>query len=128
MAVTQPTLDGNALPWPQQDGGYQVRYEYRGGASVMADGSMLYDLVASGAKRVITLTWVHLDEDDRNTVMTELAALGTASLPLANPEGDTVTVTLDENMTLPTWATVGVPDGSGGQNLRFSGSVTLREV
>lgn len=22
MAVTQPTLGGSALPWPQQDGGY----------------------------------------------------------------------------------------------------------
>lgn len=128
MAVTQATLGGSAFPWPQRDGGYQVRYEYRGGVAVMADGSLNFDLVASGSKRVITLTWVHLTETDRNTVMTRLSSLGTSSATLVSPENDSITVTLDDNMTLPTWATIGVSDGSGGQDLRYSGSVTLREV
>jgi len=53
---------------------------------------------------------------------------------LETPEGDEITVTLDENMTLPTWETVGVSNGASaspaGNNidLRYSGSVTLREV
>jgi len=133
MALTQPTLGGSSLPWPQQDGGYRVRYEYRGGANVMADGSVLYDLVATGSKRVITLTWVHLNETDRNTVMTRLSSLGTSSATLKTPEWessptDDITVTLDENMTLPDWTAISVPDGSGDTELRYSGSVTLREV
>lgn len=128
MAVTQPTLGGSALPWPQQDGGYRVRYEYRGGSSVMADGSVLFDLVATGSKRIVTLTWINISETDRDTVMTRLAALGTSSAALVSPENDSITVTLDENMTLPDWTAIGVPDGSGGLNLRYTGSVTLREV
>jgi len=128
MAVTQPTLGGSALPWPQQDGGYRVRYEYRGGASVMANGAVNYDLVASGMKRVVSLTWINLSATDRDTVQTRLTSLGTSSATLVTPENASITVTLDENMTLPDWNSVGVPDGSGGQNLRYSGSVTLREV
>lgn len=128
MAVTQPTLGGSALPWPQHDGGYQVRYEYRGGVMQMANGALNFDLVATGSKRVITLTWIHLSATDRDTVMTRLSSLGTSSATLVTPENASITVTLDENMTLPTWNTIGVPDGSGGQNLRYTGSVTLREV
>ena len=126
MAITQPTLGGSALPWPQNENGYQVRYEYRGGVSVMADGSLSFDLVATGSKRVITLTWVNISETDRDTVMTRLAALGTSSATLVTPEGTPgITVTLDDGMTLPTWSTVGA---KGNSVMLYSGSVTLREV
>ena len=90
MAITQPTLGGSALPWPQNENGYQVRYEYRGGVSVMADGSLSFDLVATGLKRVITLTWINISETDRDTVMTRLAALGTSSDTLVTPENDSI--------------------------------------
>ena len=125
MAITQPTLGGSALPWPQNENGYQVRYEYRGGVSVMADGSLSFDLVATGLKRVITLTWINISETDRDTVMTRLAALGTSSDTLVTPENDSITVTLDDGMTLPTWSTVGA---KGNSVMLYSGSVTLREV
>lgn len=130
MAVVQPSLGGatNYFPWPQQDGGYRVRYEYRGGTSVMANGSVLFDLVASGSKRVITLTWVNINSTDRDLVMTRLSSLGMSSATLVTPENASITVTLDENMTLPDWVALGVPDGAGAQVLRYSGSVTLREV
>ena len=125
MAITQPTLGGSALPWPQNENGYQVRYEYRGGVSVMADGSLSFDLVATGSKRVITLTWINISETNRDTVMTRLAALGTSSATLVTPENDSITVTLDDGMTLPTWSTVGA---KGNSVMLYSGSVTLREV
>lgn len=128
MAVTQPTLGGSSLPWPQHDGGYQVRYEYRGGGAKMINGNLNFDLVATGSKRVITLTWVHLTEAERDTVMTRLSSLGTSSATLKTPEwasvADDIIVTLDDNMTLPTWTAVLV----AGASLRYSGSVTLREV
>lgn len=124
MAVTQPTLGGSALPWPQHDGGYQVRYEYRGGVAKMINGNLNFDLVATGSKRVITLTWLHLTSTDRDTVMTRLSSLGTSSATLVTPENASITVTLDENMTLPTWTAILV----AGASLRYSGSVTLREV
>jgi len=94
----------------------------------MANGAVNYDLVASGMKRVVSLTWINLSATDRDTVQTRLTSLGTSSATLVTPENASITVTLDENMTLPDWNSVGVPDGSGGQNLRYSGSVTLREV
>ena len=125
MAITQPTLGGSALPWPQNENGYQVRYEYRGGVSVMADGSLSFDLVATGSKRVITLTWINISETNRDTVMTRLAALGTSSATLVTPENDSITVTLDDGMTLPTWSAVGA---KGNSVMLYSGSVTLREV
>ena len=127
MAITQPSLGGptNYFPWPQNENGYQIRYEYRGGVAVMADGSVSFDLVATGAKRVITFTWVNISETDRDTVMTRLSSLGTSSATLVSPENDSITVTLDDGMTLPTWSTVGA---KGGTVLLYSGSVTLREV
>lgn len=125
MAITQPTLGGSALPWPQNENGYDLRWEYRGGVSTMANGGLAFDLVATGAKRVVTLTWINISETDRDTVMTRLSSLGTGSATLKTPENDSFTVTLDENMTLPRWTAVGA---KGGTVMLYTGSVTLREV
>lgn len=127
MAITQPTLGGatNYLPWPQQENGFQIDWEYRGGVNVMANASLSFDLVATGMKRVITLQWINISETDRDLVMTRLTALGTSSATLVTPENDSITVTLDENMTLPRWASVGA---KGNTVMLYSGSVTLREV
>lgn len=125
MAITQPTLGGSALPWPQQENGYQLRWEYRGGVNVMADASLSFDLVATGMKRVITLQWINISETNRDTVMTRLTALGTSSATLVTPENDSITVTLDENMTLPRWTAIGA---KGNTVMLYTGSVTLREV
>lgn len=125
MAITQPTLGGSALPWPQHEGGYELEYEYRGGAHTMADGSVTYDLVASGMKRVITLTWINISQTDRDTVMTRLTSLGLGSATLVPPEGGSITVTLDENMSLPRWTSIGA---RGNTVLLYTGSVRLREV
>lgn len=125
MALTTVTLGGTTLPGLYYDGGYTERKAYRGAAAVMVDGSINVDLVATGAKRNPQLTWTNIDEDDKDTVDTALAAVVTNGYAeLVTPNNETFNVTLDENLTLPTWTSI----LAAGGILLWSGSVTLREV
>lgn len=125
MALTTVTLGGTTLPALYYSSGYVERKAYRGATSIMADGSVSIDLVATGAKRNPQLTWTNIVEADKDTIDTALAAIVTnGSAELYTPNGENFNVTLDENMTLPTWTSI----LAAGGILLWSGSVTLREV
>lgn len=133
--ATQPTLGGSPLgilhnlpttkgTFPSADGGYTIKKEYRGGSYEMANGSMTVDLVQSGLKRVVTFAWQHISETARDNIDSALASMGTGSATLVIPEGDSFNVTLNLDLTLPTWISTPGADG----NMYYSGSVVLREV
>ena len=121
MATTQPTLGGSALPYPST---YSDSPAYRGGVRIMADGSVSFDLVTSGYKRVFTLGWVNISTTDRDTVDSRVSSLGTSSAAFVSPENDSYTVTRDDAMTPIEWTYI--LDGTG--SLRCTGTLILREV
>lgn len=119
MALTQPTLDGNALPWPS---GYEERRGFRRAATEMADGRLHFDLVDDDAKRGWKLSWVGLDDSERTAVETAFDALRSSSVAFVDIAGDSYTVTAEGADEL-TWAYRLTAAGA-----RYSASMTLREV
>ena len=136
MANVRAQLNSTDLPWPQQDGGYQIEYEYRGEVVEMADGSHNIDLVASGLKRVVTLTWVNISQTDKNTIQTILGTVGTSSTTLKTVENESFSVTLPTIKPVIRWTSIGTPNGSAYNagspaahiSQVYSGSLVLREV
>lgn len=121
MAFGTLTLAGQSLAAPQS---YKSTRTYRGGTSVMADGSLVTDLVSTTVKRIWVIGWELLTDAQRTTLETAFDALKDATGTFVDKDGTSYTVTLDE----------GAPEleceavKAAGNNQRWRASITLRQV
>lgn len=118
--MSAPQLGGTTLADPSAQ---PLIREYRGGGRVMANGTVNFDLVASGVKRRWELTWTNISSAARDTINTALDSLGASTATFIDAEGNTYTVSRDESLTPVSWVPVPVVGG-----FVWSASVTLREV
>jgi hypothetical protein len=90
MSIGAVALNSKALPVPA---GYQVRVEYLGAPTKLADGSIRRDLVNSTGVRRYTLVWNALTEDDKDDIEDAYddAVAGDVALTLPDSTSDTVT-------------------------------------
>lgn len=108
--ATQPVLGGTTLPWPDNDG-YQENTGYRGAGRIMADGSVVFDVVNTSLKRRFTLTWSTLTASEKATVETAFATVRDSSASFTAPTGTVYTVTRDDqtgDLDMPAKAVNGV--------------------
>lgn len=122
MALTTPTLASNTLAMP---GGYSVTVGYRGGRQLMADGSIVTDLVNANAKRVWVLSWPALTDAQRTTLETAFAAIKDTSGTYVDINGSSYTVTLAEGQPELEFT---AQHYANGASVRWETSLTLREV
>ena len=112
------------LPHPAARDGYSVETQYLGGVRRMANGAVAVDLVQTGAKRKVSLTWNVLTAAERVTVMNAFAALKTDACEFRSPENETFNVTRDpDNPKLHFDATV-----AANGALRWRGTLYLVEA
>jgi hypothetical protein len=122
MAYSAPTLASNTLAHPTS---YTVRRGYRGGQSIMADGSLSTDLVSATAKRTWDLGWDALTDAQRTTLQTAFDAIENTSGTYVDIDGTSYTVTLDEGDIGLEFEAVKV---AGSGNMRWRTSLQLRQV
>lgn len=119
MAYTQPVLGSYTLP---HISGYEETRGFRGAMVEMADSTVHFDNVVSGAKRTFVLSWTMLTDTEKGTIESAYDALATATKTLTIPSGGgttTVSRTKTELKFIPLKATDG---------LLWSTSMELREV
>jgi hypothetical protein len=121
MAFSAPTLAGSTLAAPQR---YNISRTYRGGTSVMADGSLSTDLVSTTAKRVWELGWDWLTDAQRTTLEAAFDAIKDASGTFVDVSGTSYTVTLDEGAPELNFEAVKIL----GNNQRWRATLKLRQV
>ena len=95
MAITQPVLASNTLAYPDAEEGHVKTLQYRGGVSIMADGTQVTDLVQTGAKVLVKLKWSTLTATELSTLLTAVAAVKATSGAYTDLDGVAYTVTLD---------------------------------
>jgi hypothetical protein len=121
MAVSAPTLGGQSLQTPTK---YRQYAGYRGGTSIMADGSMTTDLVSTSEKLRWELGWDWLTAAQVTTLRTAVGVVKNASGTYVDLDGTSYTVTLDENFLELEVEMKKV----AGNNQRFATSIKLRQV
>jgi len=132
---TNPRLVVNGTTYnlpPVKAEGYSVTGQVRGGVREMSDGATVIDIVATGKKRRFKLSWIMLTNAEYATLENAWYALqsgnGTFRAPTYYYNTQEYVVTLDKSSTDLQSESRGVPDGSGGVDLRWSASLNLREV
>ena len=118
--ATQPVLAGYTLPWPK---GYRTQVGYRGGGQEMANGTVVFDLVTTAAKRVIKLEWPLLTDAQRTTVENAFAAIKASTGAFTSMEGTAMTVSRDPSQNSIEFEAVPTANG-----VRWRASLSLREV
>ncbi len=123
MAIQAPVVAGTTLA---SCAAYEQTDTLRGATAEMADGSVHFELVASGAKKDFVLSWDMLTAAQRADVSTAWAALATAysSNNFVSVLGDTYTVTRHPDQKELKFTAVQV----NGVVLRYKGELRLREV
>lgn len=93
--ATQPVLQGATLPWPKNPGGFVMRRGERALSLETANANLVFQRITTTAKREFTLSWVALDDSDKNTVDGAYDDLldSPASSNFTAPNGTTYTVT-----------------------------------
>ena len=122
MALTTPTLGGSTLTVPS---GYTVTLSYRGGRQLMADGTLVTDLVNANAKRVFNLSWLALTDAQRSTLETAYATVKDTSATYVDISGTSYTVTLDEGGDELEFE---AHHAGNGAAVRWSTALVLRQV
>jgi hypothetical protein len=122
MALTTPVLASQTLTVPTA---YKTTVAYRGGRQLMADGTLVTDLVNANAKRTFTLTWAALTDAQRSTLETAHAAVKDASGSYTDISGTDYTVTLDEGSGEREFE---AHHAGTGAAVRWSTTIVLREV
>ena len=121
MAISAPTLGGQSLQAPQK---YKQYAGYRGGTSIMADGSMTTDLVSTSAKLRWEIGWDWLTSAQVTTLKTAVDAIKNTSGMFVDVDGTSYTVTLDDGFLDVEIEMKKV----AGNNQRFSTTIKLRQV
>ena len=121
MAVSAPTLAGQSLQVPNR---YKKLPGYRGGTSIMADGSMTTDLVSTSVKLRWELGWDWLTAAQVTTLLTAVGVVKNASGTFVDVDGTSYTVTLDDGFLELEVEMKKI----AGNNQRFATSIRLRQV
>ena len=124
MAISVPTLGGQTIFTNTYPNRYKQYSGYRGGTSIMADGSMTTDLVNTSAKLRWELGWDWLTSAQVATLKTAVDAVKASSGTFVDVDGTSYTVTLDENfleLEIEMKKTA-------GNNQRFAATIKLRQV
>ncbi len=124
MAVSVPTLGGQTIFTGVYPNRYKQYAGYRGGTTIMADGSMTTDLVNTSAKLRWELGWDWLTSAQVATLKTAVDAVKNASGTFVDVDGTSYTVTLDENFLELEIEMKKI----AGNNQRFATSIKLRQV
>jgi hypothetical protein len=112
------SIAGTALPDPAH---IQEDYAFRGAATEMADGSLQFDLVQSGAKRVWALTWTTLTAAQKTDLESALAAIKETPGVYTDMESNSHTVTRHGNERIR------VQHRPTAHGVRYAVTVRLRE-
>jgi len=118
--MTAPILASKTLADPT---GYTRRRTFRGGRSIMADGSMVTDLVNTSAKMVWELSWPALTDAQFINLRDAFDALKDTSGSFTDTDGTVYTVTLDEGFDTLEREFVRAKAGN-----RWRTSIRLRQV
>ena len=124
MAISVPTLGGQTIFTGVYPNKYRQYAGYRGGTSIMADGTMTTDLVNTSAKLRWELGWDWLTSAQVATLKTAVDAVKNASGTFVDVDGTSYTVTLDENFLELEIEMKKI----AGNNQRFSTTIKLRQV
>ena len=124
MAISVPTLGGQTIFTGVYPNKYRQYAGYRGGTTIMADGSMTTDLVNTSAKLRWELGWDWLTSAQVATLKTAVDAVKASSGTFVDVDGTSYTVTLDENFLELEIEMKKI----AGNNQRFSTTIKLRQV
>ena len=119
MAIVAPVLNGVTMPHASE---FSEVLTHRGGAIILANGGISFDVVAA-TKKTFTLGWRGLLPDDKAKIITAFNSMATASVSFTPPEGAATNVTRsDQQPDLNFVATA-----SAGR-LLWETTMVLREV
>jgi len=124
MAISVPTLGGQTIFTGVYPNKYRQYAGYRGGTSIMADGTLSTDLVNTSAKLRWELGWDWLTSAQVATLKTAVDAVKASSGTFVDVDGTSYTVTLDENFLELEIEMKKI----AGNNQRFSTTIKLRQV
>jgi len=123
MALQAPVVESTTLA---SCSAYEQTDTLRSATVELADGSVHFELVASGAKKDFVLSWDMLTATQMAAVRTAWVALATAysSSNFVSVLGDTYTVTRHPDQKELKFTAVHI----NGTVLRYKGELRLREV
>ena len=124
MAISVPTLGGQTIFTGVYPNKYRQYAGYRGGTTIMADGSMTTDLVNTSAKLRWELGWDWLTSAQVATLKTAVDAVKASSGTFVDVDGTSYTVTLDDGFLEIELEMKKI----AGNNQRFATSIKLRQV
>jgi len=124
MAISVPTLGGQTIFTGVYPNKYRQYAGYRGGTSIMADGTLSTDLVNTSAKLRWELGWDWLTSAQVATLKTAVDAVKASSGTFVDVDGTSYTVTLDENFLELEIEMKKI----AGNNQRFAATIKLRQV
>jgi hypothetical protein len=120
MAVaTIPTLGGTALPAPKEQ---SSKTAYRGGTLIMADGSIVHDLVDPTPRFTFHLEWVYLNVTQLGTLQTAFASIKDTTAVYVSIRNTSHTVTRTDGGEMSV-----TPVVTGGGDIKFNVSFDLIE-
>lgn len=120
MAVaTIPTLGGSTLPPPKSQ---DYKRLYKGGSLVMADGSIVHDLVDATARHSFRLEWVLLNATQLTTVQTAFDGIKNTTATYVSIRNTSHTVTRPDGGELEV-----TPVVTGGGDIKFNVTMELVE-
>lgn len=123
--ATQPVLQGTTLPWPKNPGGYVERNGQRAVSLETAGANLVFQRITTSVKREFALSWVLVDNSDKNAIDDAYAELLSAptSSNFTSPAGATYTVTPPPGNPPLEWEYIEMPAGE-----RWSTTMRLREI
>jgi len=124
MAISIPSLGGTTIFTGVYPNKYRQYAGYRGGTSIMADGSMTTDLVSTTEKLRWELGWDWLTSAQVATLRTAVGVVKNASGTFVDVDGTSYTVTLDDGFLELEVEMKKI----AGNNQRFSATIKLRQV
>ena len=121
MAISAPVLATYTLPIPNR---YKQMFGYRGGTSIMADGSMTTDLVSTSTKLRWEMGWDWLTQAQCVTLQNAFGSIKNASGAFTDVDSGGYTVTLDDGFLELEFEMKKV----AGNNQRYAATLKLRQV
>ena len=124
MAISVPTLAGQTIFTNTYPNRYRQIAGYRGATSIMADGSMVTDLVSTSVKLRWEIGWDWLTAAQVTTLKTAFDSIKAASGTFVDVDGTSYAVTLDDNALELEIEMKKI----AGNTQRFATSIKLRQV
>lgn len=117
--ATTPTLGGVSLPIPKEQSYARL---FRGGTLMMADGSIVHDLVDTTVRYRFRLRWEYLTATEKGTIQTQWDAIKNATATYLSVENASHTVTQPEGAEMDVQVEV-----TAGGELAYHVSLELLE-